>query len=63
MAYLAIGEHDAAADWLERAVRKVESHEPDPGWFSLMIIKHNLTADPVLETPRFKALRERIRGS
>ncbi|HEX6997687.1 MAG TPA: hypothetical protein VF322_06055 [Gammaproteobacteria bacterium] len=51
MAHLAIGEHDRA-----------RVGEPDPGWFSLMILKHNLTGDPVLETPPFEERRNRIRG-
>jgi tetratricopeptide (TPR) repeat protein len=60
LAYLAIGDEESAYARLERAVSKVESHEPDEGFFNLMIIKHNVQASPVLEQTRFRALRERI---
>jgi hypothetical protein len=63
IAYLAIGAEQQALEWLDNLLEKIENHEPDPGWFSLMIIKHNITGDRVLEEPRFKERRERIRGS
>jgi DNA-binding winged helix-turn-helix (wHTH) protein/TolB-like protein/Flp pilus assembly protein TadD len=61
-AYLAIGDLDAARDALERAVGKIEKHEPEPGWYPLMLIKHNVLGTPALEESPFKELRERIRG-
>jgi Flp pilus assembly protein TadD len=60
LAYLAIGDEDQAFVWLERAIAKIENREPDEGFFNLMIIKANVAANPVLEQPRFRALRERI---
>ena len=63
IAYLAIGAEQQALEWLDKLLEKIEKHEPDPGWFNLMVIKHNITADRVLEDPRFKERRLRIRGS
>ena len=60
LGYLAIGDEEQAFTWLERAVSKIENHEPDEGFFNLMIIKANVAANPVLEQPRFRALRARI---
>lgn len=60
LGYLAIGDNDSAYDWLERAVAKIERHEPDEGFFNLMIIKANVGANPVLDEPAFAALRGRI---
>jgi tetratricopeptide (TPR) repeat protein len=62
LGYLAIGDADSAYRWLERAVAKIERHEPDEGFFNLMIIKANVGANPVLDEPRFRALRARIGG-
>jgi hypothetical protein len=62
LAYLAIGDVDNAYAWLARAVEKVQNHLPDEGFFNLMIIKANVQANPVLEEPRFLALRARIGG-
>jgi TolB-like protein/Flp pilus assembly protein TadD len=63
IAYLAIGAEEEALEWLDNLLRKIENHEPDVGWFSSMVIKHNVTGDPVLEEARFKERRDRIRGS
>lgn len=63
IAYLAIGAEQQALEWLDNLLEKIENHEPDAGWFNLMVIKHNITADRVLDDPRFKERRERIRGS
>jgi tetratricopeptide (TPR) repeat protein len=63
LAYLSIGAEQQALDALDDLLEKIENHEPDPGWFSSMIIKHNVSGDPVLEEARFKQRRERIRGS
>ena len=60
LGYLAIDNEEQAYVWLERAVAKIESEQPDEGFFNLMIIKANVAANPVLEQPRFRALRERI---
>jgi TolB-like protein/DNA-binding winged helix-turn-helix (wHTH) protein len=63
LAYLAIGAEQQALEALDRLIEKIENHEPDPAWFGYMIIKHNVTGDPLLEEPRFKERRDRIRGS
>ena len=60
LGYLAIADEAQAYRWLDRAVKKIERHEPDEGVFNLMIIKANVVANPVLEEQRFRALRERI---
>lgn len=60
LAYLAIGDSARAYQWLQRSITKMENHEPDEGFFNLMIIKQNVQASPVLEEARFRALRERI---
>ncbi len=62
LAYLAIGDSARAYQWLQRAVDKIESNEPDEGFFNLMIIKHNVQANPTLVEARFRALRDRIGG-
>jgi TolB-like protein/DNA-binding winged helix-turn-helix (wHTH) protein len=58
--YLALGDSDEAHRWLDKAVEKIERHEPDAGFLNLMTIKTNLHADPVLDEPRFRELRDRI---
>ena len=63
LAYLAIGEEQQALEALDDLLEKIENHQPDSGWFDSMVIKHNVTGDPVLEEPRFKERRDRIRGS
>jgi tetratricopeptide (TPR) repeat protein len=60
LGYLAIGDVQRAFGTLERAVAKIERHEPDEGFFNLMIIKANVGANPVLDEPRFRALRDKI---
>lgn len=60
LGHLAVGDTAEAYVALERAVAKVENHEPDEGFFNLMIIKSNVLRNPVLDEPRFVALRERI---
>jgi TolB-like protein/DNA-binding winged helix-turn-helix (wHTH) protein len=63
LAYLAIGAEQQALEALDNLLEKIENHEPDTGWWNLMVIKHNVTGDPLLEEPRFKERRDRIRGS
>ena len=58
--YLALGDSDEAHRWLDAAVQKVERHEPDAGFLNLMTIKTNPHANPVLDEPRFRKLRDRI---
>ena len=63
LAELARGDETEALRWLNIAVDKIDSHRPDAGFYSLMMIKLNETLDPVLEQPDFVSLRNRIRGS
>jgi TolB-like protein/DNA-binding winged helix-turn-helix (wHTH) protein len=63
LAYLAIGAEQQALEALDDLLEKIENHESDPAWFNSMLIKHNITDDPVLEEARFKERRDRIRGS
>jgi hypothetical protein len=60
---LAIGAEQQALEWLDNLLKKIANHEPDAGWWSSMLIKHNVTADPLLDDPRFAERRKRIRGS
>jgi TolB-like protein len=59
-AYLGIGQPDEAYKWLTRAVERAERHEITVGYFSLLLIMKNVHNDPVLEQPRFRALRKRL---
>ena len=63
LAYLAIGAERQALESLDDLLEKIENHQPDTGFFNDMLIKHNISGDPVLEEPRFKERRDRIRGS
>ena len=60
LAYLGLGDSDQALRWLRVAVEKIENHEPDAGFLNLMSIKTNVQANPVLDEPRFRELRDRI---
>jgi TolB-like protein/Tfp pilus assembly protein PilF len=60
LALLAIGENDEALASLETVVERVANEEPDEGRISVMLIKSNVYSDPVLNEPRFRALRDRI---
>lgn len=62
VAYLAVGNEPEAIRWLETAIAKAESHEIDAGFWNLMNFKMNLSAAPLLEEPRFVALRNRLVG-
>jgi tetratricopeptide (TPR) repeat protein len=61
-AYLAVGEHEKALDWLEIAAQKAARHEPDAHFYSLMNLRMNLLADPVLDRPEFVAVLGRMHG-
>jgi TolB-like protein/DNA-binding winged helix-turn-helix (wHTH) protein len=61
LAYLGLGDSDQALHWLRIAVEKIANHEPDAGFGNLVYtIKPNLHADPVLDEPRFRELRDKI---
>jgi TolB-like protein/tetratricopeptide (TPR) repeat protein len=62
LASLAIGDYDEALRWLNIGADKASGHELDAGMFSLMNLKLNFTADPMLERPEFVDVRNRLRG-
>ncbi len=63
LASLAVGNVDEALEWLEEGAAKASRHEPDAGYYSLMNLKMNYAADPVLERPEFVDVRSRLRGN
>jgi len=63
MVHLAQGDAERAAQSLETAIAEAGQHRIELGFWPLINIKMNATADPVLEEPRFVGLRDRIRGS
>lgn len=58
-AYLALRDYDAAYRALEQAV---ENLGPGSGFLTLLAVKANARSIPVLEEPRFVALRKHIRS-
>jgi tetratricopeptide (TPR) repeat protein len=62
LAYLAVGDEKSALGQLEAAAAKVRNHEADAGYLSLMNLKMNFLADPLVATPRFAEVLARIRG-
>ncbi len=55
--YLALGDDEQALHWLNTAA---DSPEPYVGYFSVTHIKSNAYSHPVLDEPRFRAVRERL---
>lgn len=62
LAYLGIGDEPRALEWLQTGADKADNKQPDSGFFSLMNIRVNFTADPRLEQPEFVEVRNRLRG-
>jgi TolB-like protein/Flp pilus assembly protein TadD len=62
MVNLARGDRAGAVRELEAAIVKSQNHQIDEGFFNLLNVRMNVTADPLLEEPELAALRERIRG-
>ena len=62
LAYLAIGDEKSALEQLEAAAVKARKHEADTGYLSLMNLKMNFLADPLMTTPRFAEVLARIHG-
>jgi tetratricopeptide (TPR) repeat protein len=62
LAYLAVGDETRALEQLEAAAAKVARHEADAGYLSLMNLRMNFLADPLVTTPRFAEVLARIRG-
>jgi TolB-like protein len=63
MIYLAVGDRSRAVEELEAAITKIENYEIDEGFFNLMNVRMNVTADPLLEEQQFVDLRNRLRGN
>jgi hypothetical protein len=59
---MAIGDYQEGLRWLNVGAEKAARHELDAGMFSLMNLKLNFTADPMLEMPEFVDVRNRLRG-
>jgi TolB-like protein len=59
-AYLALGDQETAYQWFARAIEHAAEHKPDAGYHALVLLKNNILRDPVLEQPRFRALRDRL---
>lgn len=59
IAYLGIGDYENARAALERAVAKVENHQPDSHQ-ALVYVAVNAMRDPMLEEPEFRELRARL---
>jgi Tfp pilus assembly protein PilF len=62
LAYLAVGDLEAARDALETVIEKIANQEPDAGHLTLRLIRTNIYSDPVLDQPEFAALRAQLRG-
>jgi len=62
LAYLAIGDRARAIESLESVAQKASDHEPDEGFVNLLVLKMNVTNDPVLRLAEFVDVLSRIRG-
>jgi Tfp pilus assembly protein PilF len=60
LSHLALGDADEAYRSLQTVVERIERHEPDRGFVNLMTLKLNYQLNPILDEPRFVALRDRI---
>jgi TolB-like protein/Flp pilus assembly protein TadD len=61
-AYLAVGDQQKALEQLRAGAERARNKVLDPGFFQLMNIRMNATADPVLEQPEFAAVRAALSG-
>ena len=59
LAYQGVGDYDRMFEALQRAVARIEAHEPDSHQ-ALILIAANVVGDPVLEEPRFRDVRSRL---
>jgi len=57
MAYLAIGDHEGALEWMNRAADSPQYYE---GHFGMAWMSGNGYHDPVLDQPEFVAVRQRL---
>lgn len=60
--HLSMRDEEEALEALDAAIAKVEAGEVDAGFWALIAIKNNNLGDPMLEQPKFVALRNRILG-
>lgn len=63
LAYLAVGDFEAARDSLEQVLAKIANEEPDAGYLALRLIRANIYSDPVLDEAPFAALRRQLKGN
>jgi tetratricopeptide (TPR) repeat protein len=63
LAYLGIGDDARALEWLQVGADKAADKQLDSGFFSLMNLRVNFTADPRLEQAQFVELRNRLSGN
>jgi TolB-like protein/Tfp pilus assembly protein PilF len=61
-AYLGIGDQQKALEQLRLGAERARTKTLDPGFFTLMNIRMNVTRDPVLEQPEFAAVRAALTG-
>ena len=61
-AYLGVGNREKALESLRTGVTLARAKTVDPGFFSLMNARMNVTADPVLEQSEFAAMRGELEG-
>jgi len=61
LAPLSFSTYQAATE-RPRSAAKARKHEADAGYLSLMNLKMNYLADPLMATPRFAEVLARIRG-
>ena len=62
MAYLAVGDKEKAAEAFQMVLQNIAAERPDAGYLTLGAIRSNMYRDPVLDEPRFVALRAQLRG-
>ena len=62
LGYLAVGDIENAYNSLQIVVDRIKRQEPDQAQVALKLVKSNLYGDPVLDQPRFQALRNQISG-
>lgn len=61
-AHLVLGDTESALNWLQVAAQKAAQHEPEAGFFGLMMLKMNIAADETLTEPAFADVLARIHG-
>lgn len=59
-AYLAVHDYDRAFESFETVLQKKRNTEPEEGYLGLLVELYNVYDDPVLETTRFRNIRNQI---